>query len=252
MINIGTNARDAMPRGGNLVLSANAEYVGKDELHLAGLAAGSYVRLSVADNGTGMDAATLARVSEPFFTTKPLGRGTGLGLAMVRGFAEQSGGAFLVTSAPDAGTIVVIWLRQAPTTEGSDSAGEPHGAMPAAVPAQILLVDDDDLVRKMLAVVLEDEGFVILQAASGEEALRLMVSGIKVDAMVTNFSMPGMNGITTISQIRALRPLLPCLLLTGYTSERLGVSEDHGFIVLRKPISGTDLAAQIEAALARR
>ena len=255
MINIGTNARDAMPGGGTLTLSAAAEQIGEGQhpanLAAGGLAPGDYVRLSVTDNGTGMDAAILARASEPFFTTKPPGQGTGLGLATVRGFAEQSGGAFLIASTPGAGTTVVLWLRQA-VVEEAPAGSEAHAApLSLVAKARILLVDNDALVRETLAAQLEDQGFATLVAAGGLEALALIESGEPVDAMVSDFSMPGMNGVVTIESVRALRPLLPCFLLTGYMGERAALSAENAFTLLRKPVSGEALAAQIKASLVK-
>ena len=250
IINLGTNARDAMPDGGTIILAAAVEHVEADDRHPAGLTAGDYVRLSVGDNGTGMDPATLARASEPFFTTKPLGQGTGLGLAMVRGFVEQSGGALSISSSPGAGTTVVIWLPQATGAPASAAAGETAevtGAVTSA--ARILVVDDDDLVRETLADQLESAGFATLVAASGAEALALIEVGEVVDAMVSDLSMPAMNGVTTIKRARVLRPHLPCFLLTGYVGERAALAAEDAFTLVRKPVSGTVLAAQIEAVL---
>lgn len=251
MINIGTNARDAMPNGGRLVLSAGTEHVDEGKQHPAGLAPGDYVRLSVRDNGIGMNAATLERVSEPFFTTKSPGQGTGLGLAMVRGFAEQSGGAFSITSTLGIETTVVIWLRQSSAAECSVTRENHDRLASPSLSARVLLVEDNDMVRVILAAHLEEEGFFVLTAASGQEALALVKAGEAVDVMVSDLSMPGMDGIATIQQVRALRPLLQCFLLTGYTSESVSLFADNGFIVLHKPISGKRLAAQIKASLAR-
>jgi CheY-like chemotaxis protein len=238
-----------MPDRGKLVLSAEHGHVAEGERHPAGLAPGDYVRLSVADNGTGMDAATLARMGEPFFTTKPQGEGTGLGLAMVKGFAEQSGGGLSIISTPGAGTTVVIWLRQA-IGQVTHSRENEHGEQVAAVTsARILVVDDDDLVREMVAAQLEAAGFATLGASSGIEALALIEAGEVVDAMISDLSMPGMNGVTTIQQARAMRPGLPCFLLTGYVGERAALAADNSFTLVRKPISGRTLAAQIEATL---
>ena len=250
LINLGTNARDAMPNGGTLTLSAAIEHVDAFDHHPAGLSPGDYVRLSVADNGAGMDAATLARASEPFFTTKPSGQGTGLGLAMVKGFAEQSGGGLAITSVPGRGTTVVMWLRQAggECVQGHDKeAADPIGVELAA---RILIVDDDDLVRETVAAQLEAEGFTTLMAASGLEAVAMIEAGEIVDAMVSDLSMPGINGVTTIQKVRAQRPRLPCFLLTGYVGERAALSNEDAFTLVRKPVVGRVLAAQIEASLA--
>ncbi len=249
IINLATNARDAMPDGSNLILSANTEHVAEGDHHPADLAPGDYVRLVVADNGTGMDAATLARVSEPFFTTKPAGQGTGLGVAMAKGFAEQSGGGLSVGSAPGKGTKVAIWLRQAAENalQAPDNAnGVPTASGPSA---RILVVDDDDLVRETVAAQLEAAGFATLVASSGIEALALIESGEVVDAMVTDLSMPGISGTTTIQRAHVLRPRLPCFLLTGYAGERAALSNDNAFVLVRKPVAGPLLAAQIKASL---
>jgi PAS domain S-box-containing protein len=248
LINLGTNGRDAMPDGGTLLLSAEAENV-TDDYHPAGLARGDYVRLSVADSGTGMDAATLARVSEPFFTTKPLGQGTGLGLAMAKGFAEQSGGGLSIVSTPRKGTTVTMWLCQAENEVVRVDQNDEYGVHIAQLSARVLLVDDDDLVRETLAASLENAGFTTLVASNGVEALTLIQSGEVVDAMVSDLSMPGMNGVTTIQKVRALRPRLPCFLITGYVGERAALAAGNEFTLIRKPVPGQVLAAQIEAAL---
>ena len=251
IINLGTNARDAMPDGGTLVLAAEAENVAEGHHHPAGLACGDYVRFSITDDGTGMDAATLARASEPFFSTKPQGQGTGLGLAMAKGFAEQSGGALSITSVPGKGTIVTMWLRQASSdvVRYDDEEGE-YGEHSAQIAARVLLVDDDDLVRETLAASLEHAGLTVLVASSGLEALTLIESGEVVDAMVSDLSMPGMNGVTTIKRAHALHPRLPCFLLTGYVGERAALSAENEFTLIRKPVRGEILAAHIEAVLA--
>ena len=251
MINLGINARDAMPNGGLLTISADTEHVREGLQHSAGLVAGDYIRLTIADNGTGMDAATLARVSEPFFTTKPPGEGTGLGVAMAKGFAGQSGGALSIASAPGAGTTVVMWLREA--TENALRSPEFGNRLrkPVApsVRVRVLVVDDDTLVREVLAAQLEAEGFTTLAAASGKEALALIEADDGIDVLVSDLSMPGMDGVTTIRQARTLRPALLCFLLTGYVGDGAALSAGNAFLLARKPISGKVLAAQIEAAL---
>ena len=249
IINLGTNARDAMPAGGTLTLAAEVAHVPGDGRHPARLAPGDYVRLRVTDNGTGMDAATFIRAGEPFFTTKPPGLGTGLGLTMVKGFAEQSGGALSISSSPGAGTTVVIWLPQALGGVVAACASDIGMETGIGMSGRILLVDDDDLVRDVLSAELETEGFTTLMAASGGEALALIEAGEAVDAMVSDMSMPGLNGVTTIQRARALRPRLPCFLLTGYVGERNALSAENSFTLVRKPVAGRTLATQIEAAL---
>ena len=249
LINLGTNARDAMPDGGRLILSGEAEHVAEGAHHPAGLASGDYVRLTVADNGTGMDEPMVASATEPFFTTKPAGQGTGLGLTMVKGFAEQSGGGLSIASVPGQGTTVVMWLRQATGGLLRADDGESRPPTSVGISARVLVVDDDDLVRETVAAQLEAAGFATLVAASGREALSLIEAGEIVDAMVSDLSMPGMNGVTAIQRARALRPGLPCFLLTGYVGDRAALSAENTFTLVRKPIVGRALAAQIMATL---
>ena len=197
LVNLATNARDAMPDGGMLTLSADAERIVAGTAHPAGLAPGDYIRIIVADNGAGMDAVTLVRATEPFFTTKPPNQGTGLGLAMAKGFAEQSGGGLAIDSVPGAGTTVTLWLRQALGDIVHKRADDVPSCIASAA-ARLLLVDDDDLVRETLTAQLEDLGLAVLVARDGAEALALLEAGEVVDAMVSDMSMPGINGVETI------------------------------------------------------
>jgi signal transduction histidine kinase/CheY-like chemotaxis protein len=251
LVNLGINARDAMPDGGTLTLSAREERVSNGSTHPAGLAPGVYVRIAVTDTGTGMDPATLSRVTEPFFTTKPPGIGTGLGLSIVRGFADQSGGALLIESVPGSGTAVTLWLPQAADDE---LAPAPQFAKETRSTGQstscVLLVDDDDLVRETLAAQLEDLGFMTFEASSGHDAIILLEANKGIDAFVCDLAMPGLNGIQTIRAVRQRRPELPCFLLTGYMGEPTALSQTDTFTLLRKPLSGGALAAHIEAVLA--
>jgi len=249
LVNLGTNARDAMPDGGTLTLSAEAGNAADADTRPASLAAGRYVRIRVADTGSGMTAATVARLAEPFFTTKPQGRGTGLGLAMVKGFAEQSGGAMVVTTKLGAGTTIDVWLGQA-MDDASLNRIEETAHRPIRTGAvRIMVVDDDDLVRETLAEQLEDLGFKTIMASSGSEAVALIESGVSLDALVSDLSMPGMSGVATIQRVLTLRPGLPCFLLTGYVGERAALEAGAAFTLVHKPISGRKLAARIEAGL---
>ncbi|PPQ33694.1 PAS domain S-box protein [Rhodopila globiformis] len=250
LVNLGTNARDAMPHGGTLTLAAAVETVAAGAPHPAGLAPGNYVRLSAADTGDGMDAATLAQATEPFFTTKAAGQGTGLGLPMVKAFAEQSGGAMAIDSAPGAGTTVTLWLRQAGDTVVPSPGEKPGRTGGLDASARVLLVDDDDMVRETMAAQLEELGFTMLVASGGAEALALLEAGEVVDALVSDLSMPDMNGVTTIERARTMRSRLPCFLLTGYVGERAALEAEDSFTLVRKPVSAQALAARIEAALA--
>jgi PAS domain S-box-containing protein len=253
LINLATNGRDAMAGIGTLTLAANAETVRPDQVpdHRGGLKAGSYVRLSVSDTGTGMDAKTLARASEPFFTTKPTGKGTGLGLAMARGFAEQSGGGFHIASAPGRGTTVTLWF---PVAE----AGLPAAGVPAEHAAPILawherprllLVDDDEIVREVTAELMEATGFAVLSAESAAAAIALLDDNQDVDILVSDLSMPDMDGVTLIREAQRRRPGLPAILLTGFATNAAEIAVGGAFSLVRKPVKGEHLAERVAALL---
>jgi CheY-like chemotaxis protein len=207
------------------------------------------VRLVVADTGTGMDAATLAQATEAFFTTRPPGQGTGLGLPMVKAFAEQCGGAFAIDSAPGRGTRVTLWLPQAANEPSRDAAAQVQARIALDTRPRVLVVDDDNMVRETLADQLEDLGLEVLVASGGVEAVALLEAGEAVDALVSDLSMPDMDGVATISKARTLRRDLPCFLLTGYVGERAALAAGDFFTLVRKPVSAERLVAQVEAAL---
>ena len=255
LVNLATNARDAMPDGGTLTLAATAEEVIAPCVHLAGLKPGHYVRLAVTDTGTGMDRTTLEHALEPFFSTKAQGKGTGLGLSMAKGFAEQSGGALAIESAPGRGTTVTLWLPVAGVWNAAAQV-QPGLAPVAGLARRVLVVDDDDLVREMLVVSLEEAGFAVLAAGNGIEALALLDEGGPVDALVSDMSMPGMGGLALIREAHVRRPGLPAVLLTGYAGDaaHLAVSGSppDAFSLLRKPVSVAQLVDRIEIVLAAK
>jgi PAS domain S-box-containing protein len=254
LVNLATNARDAMPTGGTLTLAAAPENIAATTLHPAGLAAGLYVRIVVGDTGSGMDPTVLARATEPFFTTKAPGKGTGLGLAMAKGFVEQSGGSLSIDSAAGQGTRINLWL---PGATGA-AALSPETTAAACVGAKdcVLLVDDDANVREVLALSLEDSGYRVLSADSGAAALGWFAAGEQVDIIVSDLTMPGMDGLELIRAVQERRPGLPAVLLTGYAGDgatlAVGGAISGTFSLLRKPVSGTQLADQINALLASR
>jgi len=257
LVNLAVNARDAMPDGGSLTVSASVEAVGDSVGHPAGLAPGAYLRLDLADTGIGMDAAVLARASEPFFTTKPMGQGTGLGLAMARGFAQQSGGGFALQSAPGQGTVASLWFPQA--WDAAASRAERIALAPpsrAVTGACVMVVDDNAMVREVLAGQMEGLGHRVIQASDGLDALARLDEGAEVDLLVTDLSMPGMSGRVLIGEARRRRPGLPALLLTGYadTDGRLGseIEQDNTTLLLRKPVSGDELARHAATLLAAK
>jgi signal transduction histidine kinase/CheY-like chemotaxis protein len=248
LLNLATNARDAMAGNGRLIITAREE-PGDPETVPA--TAGAHVVLSVTDTGVGMDEATLARAIDPFFTTKGIGKGTGLGLSMVHGLAAQSGGKLLLRSAPGKGTTAELWLPRAKTAglpvapPPIAEAGEP---CPGSVRHRtVLMVDDDPLVLASTAAMLEDLGHSAVEAASGRQALEILRAGAKVDLVVTDQSMPGMTGTQLAGELRRLRPGLPVLLATGYV-ERAEVAA-AGLPILAKPFDQAMLMAAIRACL---
>jgi PAS domain S-box-containing protein len=256
LVNLATNARDAMPDGGTLTLAvAVEEEVVAARVHPAGLKPGQYVRLAVKDTGTGMDRTTLERALEPFFTTKPQDKGTGLGLSMAKGFAEQSGGALAIESAPGRGTTVTLWLPVADVRKEAAQV-QPGLAPVAGLARRVLVVEDEEMVREILVASLEDAGFAVLAAGNGTEALALLEAGEPVDALVSDLSMPGMGGLALIHEAHVRRPGLPAVLLTGYAGEaaHLAVSgaPPSAFSLLRKPVSVVQLVDRIEMVLATK
>jgi CheY-like chemotaxis protein len=257
LINLATNGRDAMGGIGTLTLAATAETVLPDQVHQhpAGLKAGSYVCLSVSDTGSGMEEQTLARASEPFFTTKPPGKGTGLGLSMAHGFAEQSGGGFHIASTSGHGTTVTLWFPVADAEQRNAvppaKRGRPIGSRLG--PPRLLLVDDDRIVREVTAEVMESKGFVVLATDSAAGALALLDDDHDVDIVVSDLSMPDMDGIALIHEARRRRPGLPAVLLTGFATNVAEIALDGAvsgaFSLLRKPIQGEQLADRLAALL---
>ena len=253
LVNLATNSRDAMPQGGTITLSYYRDNVASLSDHAAALLRGSYIAIAVTDTGKGMDQATLARVSEPFFTTKGHGGGTGLGLAMARGFVEQSGGGLHVASVLNQGTTVTIWLPEAPIDKGNmDVVGESrliHRVASSGDDKRMLLVDDDALVRESIALQLEADGYNVVAVSSGLEALARINTGERFDCMVTDLSMPNMDGLALIWQVRQRCLHLPVILLTGYATDNTGLAMGGAmsgtFSLLRKPISGNELTDRI-------
>lgn len=240
LLNLAVNARDAMPDGGTLRISA-ATAAGSAPLP-PDLLPGRYIRISVADSGVGMDEDTLTRAVEPFFSTKGIGKGTGLGLSMVHGLASQLGGALAIRSSPGLGTNVELWLPQTdecPETPAIVQQTQLTGRLGTA-----LLVDDEEFVRLSTADMLEDLGYRTLEASSGEEALDLIMSGADVDLVITDHLMPGMTGSDLARQVREQRPGLPVLLVSGY-AEVEGVAPDLPRLV--KPFKKDELATSIAA-----
>ena len=239
LLNLTLNARDAMSDGGDIILAAREENV-TDAHH--GLEVGKYIRISVTDTGEGMDETTLRRATEPFFTTKGIGKGTGLGLSMVHGFAEQSGGRFILRSQKDRGTTAELWL---PVAKASAQPVVPAPAVPAKSlrPLTILAVDDDALVLMNTVGMLEDLGHTVFEAYSGKEALKILRREDSIDLVVTDQAMPKMTGTELAKVIRSEWPDIPVLLATGYAD--MTQRDEIGLPKLTKPYLQHNLAAAI-------
>lgn len=241
ILNLAVNARDAMPQGGTLTVSARLETL---EEPSGTLAAGSYVCLSMADNGAGMDADTLARATEPFFTTKGPGKGTGLGLPMVHGLAAQSGGRLVLTSSVGIGTTVELWLPTAPTDAGSARDPDaPARQAERAASMLIVAVDDDALVLDGTVSMLQDLGHKVLSANSGQQALDVILNEHDVSLLITDQVMPGMTGAELIERLAKTRPRIPVILATGFGE--VPDDLDRTAIRLAKPYDQNQLADAI-------
>jgi signal transduction histidine kinase len=248
LLNLALNARDAMPSGGTLTIRAVDEVIGQNAGDSA-LKAGEYVRVGVSDTGVGMDAATLAKATDPFFTTKGPGKGTGLGLSMVHGLAAQSGGQLRIVSTPGLGTTVELWLPRAKTDAVSlvRSAERPLPA-PATASWRVLIVDDDLLVLTGTAALIEDLGHVAIEVPSASEALAVLAAGQAVDVIVTDHAMPNMTGLQLAHCVQEKYPGLPIVLATGY-AELPADPAEFGIVKLAKPCSQTEIAAAIHTAM---
>jgi hypothetical protein len=225
LLNLCINARDAMPGGGKIRIGARDEMVDDAmALTLRDIAPGRYVVITVSDDGAGMTDEVKQRAFEPFFTTKARGKGTGLGLAMVYGLARSSGGTVMLDSAPGAGARFDLYLpastaaRQPRLTPVPDTDGELLRPVPGAERPVILLADDETGLREMLRMVLEHEGFAILEAANGEEAVQAVERGT-VGAVLLDVQMPVLGGLDAFVQIHRMAPQLPVILGTGFVGE---------------------------------
>jgi PAS domain S-box-containing protein len=245
ILNLAVNARDAMPGGGILTIAAEAETVAAGAV--PGLAPGRYVRLAVADTGVGMDSATLERAVEPFFSTKGVGRGTGLGLSMVHGLVAQLGGALTLDSRPGEGTTAALWLPVSDEVPAPAAARGGQGATARSIAGTVVLVDDEPLVRASTADMLAELGYEVVEAESGQEALGL-IEARGPDLVITDHLMPGLSGTDLARILAAERPDLPVLIVSGY-ADLDGLPAD--LPRLTKPFRQADLAACVANLRAR-
>ncbi len=252
LMNLAVNARDAMPRGGKLMISTSNEVVpGVPETEFPGLARGEYVRLCVSDTGSGMDKETLARIFEPFFTTKEPGRGTGMGLSTVYGIVTQSGGSIFCSSSPGQGTtFTIFFLRLAASAAAATAAGS--AAPERGGDERVLLVEDEPAVRNYARRVLESHGYAVLEAGSGEKALELMEHDAgKIQLLLTDVVMTGMAGPELSARLLRVLPSVRTLFISGYTQQALESrgSLASGAQLLRKPFDEGSLLAAVRSVL---
>ena len=251
LMNLAVNARDAMPNGGCLTIeTANVDLDAPYTSTPPEATPGPHVMLAVTDNGIGMDQPTRLRIFEPFFTTKESGRGTGLGLAMVYGIVHQSGGTIRVDSEPDRGTTFRIYL---PRVEGVRSQrGAASDEMDLGGSETVLVVEDEDAVRELIAELLSDAGYTVIQAANGGEALlKCEERSGEIDIVLTDVVMPRMSGKVLVDRLTELYPSLKVLYMSGYTENAIvhhGILDDS-IAFLSKPFTAGDLTRSIRQAL---
>jgi PAS domain S-box-containing protein len=252
ILNLAINARDAMPEGGRLEVSAANVPALPGRPSVEGLEPGDYVRVTVADTGEGMSEETVAKAFDPFFTTKPIGQGTGLGLSMVYGFVTQAGGHVRIVSAPGEGTRIELYFRRA---EAAPARPETvlDGARPSAADGEIVLVvEDDAAVRMLILEVLDDLGYAGIEASDATSALPHIESDTRIDLIVSDVGLPGLSGRQLADLARARRPDVPILFVTGY-AQGAEHREDYlgeGMDMLGKPFRSDELANRINAMLA--
>jgi two-component system cell cycle sensor histidine kinase/response regulator CckA len=253
LMNLALNARDAMPHGGTITIeTTNVELVASDCPSVE-VKPGSYVMVALRDTGIGMDIETQAHMFEPFFTTKQLGKGTGLGLSTVYGIVTQSKGSIFVDSQPGKGTTFKIYFpRIAAKAEGLVQSSEvdelPKGS------ETILVVDDDDAVRKVAASLLSSAGYRIIEASNAEKALKIMTTlGPRIDLLLTDLIMFGKSGVELAEQAKAIHGYLPVLFMSGYAGDllasRRGLLSEQAFVA--KPFTRTSLLNMVYSALHR-
>ena len=237
ILNLAVNARDAMPSGGSLTILAEEVAIGPQSSPK--LKPGLYIKLSVIDAGCGMDPETLSRAVEPFYSTKEFGRGTGLGLSMVHGLAAQLGGGFALASALGEGTRVDLYLPVAAEDASTEHTPAPEAMKIIGRKLSVLLVDDEPLVRTATAEMIRDLGHHVEEAGGGAEALARLEEGLSIDAVITDYMMPGIDGGSLSRRIAQTHPDVPVLLITGYTGP---TDEVLHLPRLAKPFGQADIA----------
>jgi PAS domain S-box-containing protein len=253
VLNLVINARDAMPDGGTLTVETENSHL--DSAYAAlhqDIECGQYVCISVKDTGTGMSAATIAKAFEPFFTTKPLGRGTGLGLSMIYGFAKQSGGHANIHSELGKGTTVKLYLpRYNGEAEDGDLIPDLSDVLSAHTNETVLVVEDEFVVRELIVEVLKELGYSTLEAEDGPAALKILQSQQRVDLVISDIGLPGLNGRQIVEAARVTRPALKVLFMTGYAENAAMAAGflEPGMSMITKPFAMEALATRVREIL---
>jgi CheY-like chemotaxis protein len=252
IVNLGINARDAMPNGGRLTLEAANTYLDRTYAETdAEINPGQYVMIAVTDTGCGMTPEIMAQVFEPFFTTKPTGQGTGLGLSQVHGFLKQSGGHVRLYSEPGMGTTVKLYLPRSHEGGAAPVAAIHRSRGSARREVTVLVVEDEAGVREFVVEALSALGFDVLSAARAGDALDLLGAHPQVQVLLSDVIMPGANGRVLATQAQRLRPDLKIIFMTGYTQNAIVHNSvlEPGVRLLTKPFTVADLAAELDSAL---
>ena len=249
LLNLAINARDAMPDGGRLAISTANARIGSVTAETPALSPGDYVCIAVNDSGVGMSAEVAARAFDPFFTTKPIGQGTGLGLSMIYGFARQSNGHVTIDSRLGQGTTVRLYLPRHHGGGLAEYASAVNAAEHAFTGETVLVVEDEPVVRGVILEMLAEQGYRTLEAVDGPSGLKILRSGKRIDLLITDVGLPGMNGRQLADQARETRPDLKILFITGY-AESVAISEGFlqaGMEMITKPFDLDNLARRIRA-----
>ena len=249
LLNLCINARDAMPDGGRLTIETANIWIDQPSAQKLQLAPGQYISLRVTDTGTGMTPAVIAHAFEPFYTTKPFGQGTGLGLSMIYGFARQSGGQIHISSELGKGTTMCLYLpKHDRNAEEDDCFAPPSKDRPISDGEVVLVIDDEPTIRMLISDVLEEHGYAVVEASDGPSGMRILQSGSRIDLLITDVGLPnGMNGRQVADAARQLRPELKVLFITGYAQNAVIGNHrlDKGMQVIAKPFEMDVLARRI-------
>jgi CheY-like chemotaxis protein len=253
ILNLVINARDAMPDGGRLTIRAQNVRLDKTFAHVTGgVDAGDYVLISVSDTGVGMAPEVVAKAIEPFFTTKPIGQGTGLGLSMIYGFVKQSGGHLRIHSQAGEGTSVKLYLPRAQSAASAPEALPPTS--PRGDGETVLVVEDDETVRQLIVEVLNELGYHQMQAPDSQAAIPMLQSDSRIDLLVTDVGLPGgMNGRQLAEVGRETRPELKVLFVTGYAESATARGDflGSGMDMLIKPFALDQLGTKVREMIER-